>query len=121
MANEESRYIRAFLKGRGYERPIDSIRMLEAHGNSHSSCEYLYADKVDSKLKWFPVLDWISMHDGAYDMLYVSCCNKGNVMLPSYRSTLMYSIGEHSGAELDLEVLGEARSNLIVVSSIQKL
>ena len=95
----DSRYLRDVLLKRGHNK-LNTIRMLEAHGNSNAKRGYLYADldPDGSKLIWKPVDAWINEHEGKYEILYITTCNEGRIQLKPRKSTLVYPIGKYSGA-----------------------
>ncbi len=97
-----------------------TVRMLEAHGSAAHPDGFLYADLIDSKIVYANILEWIDRYDGKYDVLYVTCCNMGYVLLPQRQSTLVYPMGSHSGAALVMEARGESISNLVVAQGRKK-
>ena len=106
----DSAYLRNFLQRRGHNNAV-SIRMLEAHGDSKEGIGYFYADLVDGEVLPHNINYWLDEHDSKYDVLYVSCCNPGEIILDPRKSTIVYPIGNPKGDELAREELYGERAN----------
>lgn len=110
-------YVRTFLERRGYGNNLFTIRMLEAHGQSNQEIGFQYADLQDGKLVWYSVDDWLDRYEGKDDVLYISCCNEGKVILSPRKSILIYPLGIYSPADLINEAKGESVAELIKVEN----
>lgn len=115
FAQLDATYVRTFLSGRGYGENLFTIRMIEAHGRSDKEKRLQYADLRDEKLVWNPVDDWLDEHEDRYDVLYVSCCNEGKVVLRPRKSILIYPLGEYKGSNLIKEALKESIADMLQV------
>ncbi len=114
-AETDSIYLREFMRKRNYKGIAATIRMLEAHGYNHPVKGFCYVDIADGKLKAFPVSDWIDIYDGMYEVLYISCCNSGKVILPQRKSVLVYPQDTYNGAEIIRECDGTGICSLQIV------
>lgn len=115
FAELDAVYIRAFLNERGHTDTAFTIRMLEAHGYSDPKKGFQYADLQDEELVWRPVNEWLDVHEGQYDVLYVSCCNEGRIILRPRRSIVIYPLGVYAGANLIREARREDSADALEV------
>ncbi len=116
-AETDALYLREFMKKRKYGGIAATIRMLEAHGYDHPEKGYCYIDFVHKKVKAIPILDWLEVHDGKYEVLYLSCCNPGKVILPQRKSVLVYPKDIYNGAEIIRECMGEGICSLQIIEN----
>jgi len=67
-----------------------------------------------------PVDNWLEKHESRqYDVLYVSCCNEGRVVLRPRKSMLIYPLGVHSEASLIREALKEDIADTLKIVEAQ--
>ena len=95
-----------------------TMRMLEAHGDSSQS-SYVYTDLVEGRRIVVPVEEWIGLHEGGSDVLYVCVCNPGKYVISPRKSILVYPNSEVQGLELYLEAENKGHNILNVVPPIK--
>ncbi len=83
--------IESMLSENGHKN-INSFRMLKSHGFSDKK-EWNYSEKKGDSKIWTPVQRWIDKHDGKYDSLIISVCNRGRIKPRVRKSVIVYPVG----------------------------